>query len=69
MKRKNKSEGLHVVFGIFRGVVGNIFLYASGMPAYRKFKALKKRYGIKDEDEGDGNENEVNWFQVPIRKK
>ena len=67
MKRKNKSEGLHVVFGIFRGAVGNVFLYASGMPAYRKFRALKKRYGIKDED--DASENEVNWFQVPIRKE
>ncbi len=68
MKRKNKSEGLHVVFGIFRGVVENVFLYASEKPAYRKFKALKKRFGIKDDD-GEGNENEVKWFQVPIRKE
>ena len=67
MKKKNKSEGLHVVFGIFQGVVENVFLYASEKPAYRKLRNLKKRYGIKDDD--DASENEAKWFQVPILKR
>lgn len=57
---------IHVVFGIYSGVVSEVFAFENGKSAERKYNAIKKEYGIRA---GEENEHEVKWFEVPLMRR
>ena len=67
MIKKSKPKQFHIVLGIWRGLVEDVFLCRDEGLAERKYERLRKKYGIKPQDE-DQSENEVKWFEIPITR-
>ena len=68
-----KGEEIHVVIGVFSGVIGDdIYAYRDAGEAGEKEKELRAEYGlpaVKEEREEDYRENEVRHFVVPLNSE
>ena len=62
------KKNFHVVFGIYSGLVSEVFLFENEESAQKKFGAVKKEYGIRPGEESE-HEHEVKWFEVPLIRR